>query len=128
MMRCPEQMAPQPKEIPHEAVDRHKALRLSDRFESSYLALALASRLMRQFGPIVLILRRAVYDRRHHATVGRRVAAQLIGDQPAGRPAFAFQQLPEEPSGGLLIAPRLRRMSITSPSWSTARHKYCRRP
>jgi hypothetical protein len=32
---------------------------------------------------------------------------QLVGDQPAGRTALAFQQLPEETFGGVAIAPRL---------------------
>ena len=75
--------------------------------EPSHLALALAGRLMREFGPIVLVLRRAVHDRRHHATVGRRVAAQLVGDQPAGHTALAFQQLPEEAFGRVPITSRL---------------------
>ena len=42
--------------------------------------------------------------------------------------ALAFQQRSEESSGGVSIASRLHEDAITSPSWSTARQRYCRRP
>ena len=107
MVRSPEYMTSHTKEIPHEAVHGLEALRLSGRFEAAHLPFALARGLMREFGAIVLVLPRAVHHRRHHPTVGRGVAAQLVGDQPARRPAFAFQQLPEEALGGGAIAPGL---------------------
>jgi hypothetical protein len=50
---------------------------------------------------------RAVNDRRHHEGVGRRVTAQLVGDQTPWRTALPFQQLPEEACGRMPIAPGL---------------------
>src|SRR3989442_7781523 len=80
-------MTPQAKEIPNEAVHRQESLRVSGGFEPPHLSLALAGRLMRDFGSIVLVLRRAVHNGRHHDAVGRRVAAKLVGDQTPWRTA-----------------------------------------
>jgi len=95
------------KEIPNDAVDRQESLRVSRGFEPSHLALALAGWLMRDFGSIVLVLRRALRDRGHHEAVGRRVAAKLVGDQTPWRTALPFQQLTEEAFGRTPIAPGL---------------------
>lgn len=62
MVRRPEQVTPYAEEIPHETMHRHEALHVRGRFELAHLAFALARRLMRQFGPIVPVLRRAVHD------------------------------------------------------------------
>lgn len=107
MVRRPEPMPSHPKEIPDEAVHRHEALRLSGGLEPAHLALPLARRLVGQFGPIVLVLRRVVHDCRHHAPVGRGVAAQLVRDQPAWRTALSFQQLPKEAFRRMAITPGL---------------------
>jgi hypothetical protein len=79
------------KEIPHEAVYRQESLRVSGRFEPPHLALALAGWLMRDFGSIVLVLRRAVHNRAHHEAVGRRIAAKLVRYQTPWRTALPFQ-------------------------------------
>src|SRR6266852_3318909 len=107
------------EQIPNQAVDRQESLCVRRGFERPHLSLALAGRLMRDFGAIVLVLRRTVRDGRHHEAVGGRVAAKLVGDQTPWRTAFSFQQLAEEAGG---------RPSITPPSWSMARQRYCRRP
>jgi hypothetical protein len=73
-------VTPHAKEIPNDAVHRQEALRVRGGFEPSHLSLALAGRLMRDFGSIVVVLLRAMHDSRHHKAVGRRVAAQLVGD------------------------------------------------
>jgi hypothetical protein len=52
----------------------HEAVHVRSRLEPSHLPLALARGLMREFGPIVPVLRRAMDHGRHHASVGRRVA------------------------------------------------------
>jgi hypothetical protein len=49
-----------------------------------------------------------VHDRRHHATVGRRVTAQLVRDHTSWRTALPFQQLSEEAFGGSAIASRAK--------------------
>jgi hypothetical protein len=82
-------------------------LRVRRGFEPPHLSLALAGRLMRDFGSIVLVLLRAVNDGWHHEVVGRRVAAQLVGDQTPWRTALLFQQLTEEAFGRTPIAPGL---------------------
>ena len=46
-----------------------------------HLSLALAGRLVRRFGSIVLVLPRPVHHGRHDCAVRRRVTAQLVGDQ-----------------------------------------------
>jgi hypothetical protein len=95
------------KEIANDPVHRQETLRVSAGFEPPHLSLALAGRLMGDFRSIVLVLLRAVNHRRHHEAVGRRVAAQLVGDQPSRRTALRFQQHPEEAFGGTPITPRL---------------------
>src|SRR2546427_10453371 len=100
-------MTPQAKEIPNQSVHRQESLRVSGGFEPSHLSFALAGRLMRDFGSIVLVLRRAVHDRGHHEAVSRRVAAKLVRDQTPWRTALRFQQLPEEAFGGTPVAPWL---------------------
>ena len=57
-----EQVAPYTKQVLHEPVHRQEALRVSNRFEPSHLALALPCRLMRNLGSVVFVLHRAVYD------------------------------------------------------------------
>src|SRR5713101_6396829 len=93
--------------MPNNAVYRQKSLCVSGGFEPPHLSLALAGRLMRDFGSIVLVLLRAVNDRGHHEAVGRRVAAKLVGDQTLWRTALPFQQLTEEAFGRTPIAPGL---------------------
>ena len=48
-----------------------------------------------------------MHDGRHHGAVGGRVAAQLVGDQPAGELALFLQQRAEESHRGALIPSRL---------------------
>ena len=62
---------------------------------------------MRDFGSIVFVLLRAVNNRGHHETVGRRVTAKLVRDQTPWRTALPFQQFPEEAFGRAPIAPGL---------------------
>ena len=63
MVSSPEQVTAHAKEISNEAVYRQEALRVCGGFKSPHLALALAGRLMRDVGSIVLVLLRAVHDR-----------------------------------------------------------------
>src|SRR5712692_5712799 len=105
-------MTPHAKEIPNEAVHRQESLHLSAGFEPPHLPLALASRLMRDFGAIVLVLLRAVNDGWPHDAVGRRVAAKLLGDQTPWRTALPFQQLLEEAFGRTPIAPGLDEVGV----------------
>jgi len=45
--------------------------------------------------------------RRDDLTLGRSVAAELVGDRHAGRSPLRFQELAEQALGGLLVAPAL---------------------
>ena len=83
----PQQMPPDSEVIQDDSVDRQESLCLSGRLEPSHLPLALASRLVRDFGPIVSVTFRDVNDRRHDGPVCRAVAPQLVGHQPS---RFAF--------------------------------------
>jgi hypothetical protein len=64
-------MTPEAKEIPNESVHRQEPLRVRGGFEPPHLSVALASRLMRDFGAIVFVLLRTVHNGRHHDGVGR---------------------------------------------------------
>ena len=102
-----QQVAAGAKEILHEAVHRQEVLRVADRLEPAHLPFTLPRRLMRDLRPVVLVLPRAVWDRRHHGAVRRRVAPQLVRDQPARQPALSLQHLAEESYGRSPIASRL---------------------
>ena len=71
----PQQVTSNAKKILNESVHRQESLRVSRRFEPAHLPFALASRLMRNFDPIVLVSLGAVHNRRHDRTVGSRVTA-----------------------------------------------------
>ena len=100
-------MATDPKQIQHDAVHRQEPLRVRSRGEPPHLSLALAGRLVRHFRSIVLVLSRAMHHGRHDRAVRRRVAAQLVRDQPARGMPFAFQQCSKELDGRPAVAPRL---------------------
>jgi len=76
-------MAADSKEVLHQAVHGQKPLRVGGRLEPPHLVLALARRLVGDFGAIVRVLVRAVHHGRHRAAMGRRVAAELVRDQTA---------------------------------------------
>jgi hypothetical protein len=100
-------VAPHAKEISNESMHRQESLRVSGGLEPPHLSLALASRLMRHFCSVVLVLLRAVHDRRHHEAVGRRVATKLavIRRRRACGPALSIA---EEAFGRVAIAPGLK--------------------
>ena len=110
-------------------MDRREALKVRDRCETAHLALAVAGRLMRHFDAIVRIRGCAVQDRRAQGTAGGLIARQLVGDQAARDGALCCVKSLRK---NRIAARRFRRgctrMSITSPSSSTARHKSCVRP
>ena len=130
------------KEILNDSVHRKKPLRMRGGFEPAYLPLALSRRLggdgdaslgeqifriskaqaetMRHLGSIVLVLPGAVDHGRHHGTVRRCVAAQLVRDQTprlsmpcpfcsrsAPCASRTFNSLRKNPSGRPAIASRL---------------------
>ena len=112
------------------AVDREKPLRGRGGCEPAHLSLALSRRLMRTRCAVVRILPRAVNHGWHHGAVRRGVAGgrslsvtSRRGDRPC--PCNTLRK-------NRAAARRSRRdctkMSRTSPSWSTARHRYWRRP
>jgi hypothetical protein len=84
------------EKILNDSLYRPESLRLSHGFEPSHLSLTLSNRFMRDFSPIV------------------GVALRLL----------TFQQLTKESFGRSLIPTGWTRISITSSSWLTARHKY----
>jgi hypothetical protein len=107
MVSGPQQVSAYPKEIRYEAVHGCEALHLGGRLEAPHLTLALACRLMGNFGSIVGVLVRGVDHERHHGPTRRRITAQLVRDQTSRNRSLAFQQLPEEARGGTPITPGL---------------------
>ena len=91
MVNGPQVVAAHTKEILNRSVHREKALRLRSGFEAPHLALALPGRLVGDLRAIVGVLVRAVNHRRYHGVAGRRIAAQLVGDQPSRDAALALQ-------------------------------------
>ena len=81
MVSRPQHVTSHTKEIPHESVYRQKTLRVRGRLKPLHLSLALAGPLVRHLRSIVLVLPRAVNNRRHDRAVRRRVAAQLVRNQ-----------------------------------------------
>ena len=99
-MTSPQQVASHAEEILDESMNGQESLRLTWRFELSHLSFSLPRRLVRDFGAIVLVLLGAMADGRHDAPMRRRIASQLVGDQPTRHAALTFQQLAEKPFGG----------------------------
>ena len=95
------------KQIQHDAVHQQKPLRVRGRGEPPHLSLALAGRLVGDFGAIVGVLVRTVKHRRHDRAMRCRVATQLVRDQLARLPALSIQQLMKEARGRPAIALRL---------------------
>ncbi len=62
---------------------------------------------MRDFGAIVLVLLGAMDYRWHDAAKRRRIASQLVGDQPTRHAALTLQQLAEKAFGSPAVATRL---------------------
>ncbi len=91
-----EQMSAQSKEVLYGSVHREKPLRVGSRFEPAHLTLPLPGRLVRDFGPIVRVMVRAVDHGRHHGAAGRGVTVQFVGDQLSRDTALSFQQLAEK--------------------------------
>ena len=60
MVNRPQQMSADPKEILHHTMDGGEPLQMSGRLEAAHLALALAGRLMRDLGSVVLVLHGAM--------------------------------------------------------------------
>src|ERR1700730_9387837 len=58
----------------------------------------------------------------------RGVGAQLVGDHQFRRETLLLEQLAHQPERRPAVARRWTNMSRTSPSWSTARHRYIRSP
>ena len=107
MVSRSKEVAPYSEQVLDYAVGRGEALQMGRRFEAAHLALPLPGRLMRHFRAVVRVAIRAVHDGRHHDAVGRGVAAEFVGDQPAGETPLFFQQFPKEPDGGTPIPSRL---------------------
>ena len=62
---------------------------------------------MRDLGPIVQVLVRAMDHGRHYGPVSSWIAPPLVGDQSSRDTALTLQQLPKESDGSASIPPRL---------------------
>ncbi len=85
------QVASNPEEIIDRAMDREKTLDVAWGFEAPHLALALSSRLVRDFSAVVGVVRGAVMNGGEGGPLGRAVATQLIRDQPVGHVPESLQ-------------------------------------
>jgi hypothetical protein len=97
-------------------VERQKALRLPGGLESAHLSFSHPGGLMRNLGAIVGILLGIVGNTRQGRSTGSTIALQLVGDDPEWFLALTAQQSAKEPLSCTLIAARLHRISMTSPS------------
>ncbi|MBN4048200.1 hypothetical protein JYU09_01315 [bacterium AH-315-O15] len=90
----------------------------------AHLALVIPRRLMRDLGSVVLVLPSTMHNGRHHDAVRCPGAEELVRDQAPWFPALALQQLPKNRAAARRSRWDWTRISITSPSWSTARQRY----
>ena len=72
------------EEIQDHALDRQEALRLNCGLEPAHLSLSLSGWLVGDFSSVVRVARGVVRYGRHHAAMGRSVAAELVGDEWSG--------------------------------------------
>ncbi len=84
-----------------------KPLHLPRRLEPLHDPLSSPGWLVRILRPVVEAFVLPVLDAGHDLTLGRSVAAELVGDQHAGRSPLLLQELAEQAFGGLLVAPAL---------------------
>jgi hypothetical protein len=88
-------------------VERKKSLSVTSGFESAYVPLPLASRLMRDFGSIVGVSLHSVSHVAEDASYGTGVAPQFVGNDPQWFGALAAQESSKESLCGTLITMRL---------------------
>jgi hypothetical protein len=70
--------------------------------------------------PVVEAFMLAMLDPQHDFTLGRGIAAQLVGDQHTRCLLLLLQQFPEKALGGSLITPALNKaVENEAPSWSS---------
>src|SRR5918993_2746426 len=100
-------VAAEVEEIADLVVGGEEALCLPRRFEALHLPLSSPCRLVRVFRPVVETLVSAMLDAGHQLSLRRAMAAELVGDHDAGRPAPALEQLAQKALGGALVAPAL---------------------
>ncbi len=100
-------MTPEIEKVVNSGMDTQKSLRLQGRFEPTHPPLPNSSRLMRQFGAIVGIVRRIMNRPRSQFPMGDTVASQLVRHDLPRLTLMALDQTPEEPLGGLAISTRL---------------------
>ena len=90
MMTRLQQMPADAEEVLDKSMHGQESLRLTWRFELSHLSFSLPRRLVRDFGAIILVLLGAMDYGWHDAAKRRRIASQLVGDQPPGRGALVL--------------------------------------
>jgi hypothetical protein len=90
-----------------DAMDFKKALRMLGRFEALHATLSLSSRLMGVLRAVVQIPALPMSYSRQHDFLGGAIAAQLVGDDHAGRPAGGAQELAKEAHSRKPVALRL---------------------
>jgi hypothetical protein len=79
---------------------------------------------VRDFSPVVGVAGGVMHDRRHDDPVRGAVAPKSVGDETPWDAGAPLEQTPKEPSGSMAVPAGLEQMSMTSPSWSTARQRY----
>jgi hypothetical protein len=107
MIRGAQQVASHSEKILNDTMERQEPLRLAGRFEPSYITFSLPSSLMRNFSAIVGVTLRVVHDFAQDRSNRRRIAPQLVCDDPKWRPSLTPQKPSEESFCGPLIASRL---------------------
>ena len=88
-------------------MSRQKPLRLPRRLEPLHDPLSSSGRLVGILRPVVEAFVLPMLDAGHDLTLGRSVAAKLVGDQHARRLPLLLQELAEQAFCGLLISPAL---------------------
>ena len=99
-----EMMTSNSEQVVNRAVDTEKSLDLCRRLESTHLAFLLPRVLVGDFSSVVFVLAGSMGDGWEDLSVGRRIAAKLVGDELQRWPLLVFQHLAKEAFSGSLVS------------------------
>ena len=93
-----------PEQVLNGTMDREKPLSLRHGLEASHLTLLLPGTLVRDLGPVVLVLTRSMFNRWEDLTMGSGIAPESVGGQLPRSLTLALQHLAKETLSSPLIS------------------------
>ena len=93
-----------PEQVLNGTMDREKPLSLRHGLEAAHLTLLLPGTLVRDLGPVVLVLTRSMFNRWEDLTMGSGIAPESVGGQLPRSLTLALQHLAKETLSSPLIS------------------------